>query len=319
MTSTKVDEYYSKKFPNDTRSEIQKNIDLLKAEHGDNVHLDAQTIMKTLVDPTTGLARPIKVVTGDPIATNGDVYKTFENYLVDLVDSYDPGTRFLTEVKIFDPKSNIAGSIDLLVIKSDGTVDIYDWKSQEIYGNQTDIKDYKIPAYQIQLSEYKRILQLYYGVQKFGKVRAIPIRTVFNVAGRGDNRELKGLKSIEIGNYNSALIADDKNYLLPVTLADEKTEDEGVDKLIKQLSKLHTVLLNKKVTPEELQRKREELAMVTKAIKGLQIKNSAVSFINLASSMIAKYQKLLAEDKITEKDVIESLRTLDIFAKRDSE
>lgn len=319
VTSTKVDDYYKKKFSNDMRSETQKNIDLLKAEYGDTIHLDGQTIMKTLADPATGLARPVKVVTGDPIATNADVYKTFESYLTDLVDSYEPGTRFLTEVKIFDPKENIAGSIDLLVIKPSGEVDIYDWKSQEIYGNQTEIKDYKVPAYQIQLSEYKRILQLYYGVQKFGKVRAIPIRTTFTVAGRGDNRELKGLKTIEIGNYNPALIADDKNYLLPVTLADERTEDEGVDKLIKQLSKLHTVLLDKKVTPEELQRKREELAMVTKAIKGLQLKNSAVSFINLASSMISKYKKLLADDKITEKDVIESLRTLDIFAKSDSD
>ena len=318
VTSMKVDAYYRGKFRIDTRSEAQKNIDLLKAEEGDNIHLDAQTIMASLTDPETGLKRDVKTLSSNPIATNAEVFTTFENYLTDLVNSYAPGARFLTEVKIFDPKQNMAGSIDLVVLLPDGSVDIYDWKSQEIYGNQTEIKDFKIPAYRIQLGEYKRILSVYYGINKFNKVRAIPIRTQFKVQGRGDNRELKGLKSIEIGNFNSALIPEDKNYLLPVTLVGEKTEDEGIDKLITQLSKLQTIVLDKKVKPEERQKKREELAMINKAIRGLQLKHSVNSFINLGTSMINKYRSALQEGKISVKDVIESLRTLDLFAASDS-
>lgn len=318
VTSMKVDSYYRGKFRIDTRSEAQKNIDLLKAEHGDSIHVDAQTILDSLVDPTTGLKRPVKTLSSTPIATNAEVYTALETYITDLVNSYSPGTRFMSEVKVFDPKQNMAGSIDLLVLLSDGSADMYDWKSQEIYGSQTEIKDFKIPAYRIQLGEYKRILSVYYGINKFNKVRAVPIRTQFKVQGRGDNRELKGLKSIEIGNFDPALIPEDKNYLLPITLAGEKTEDEGIDKLITQLSKLQTIILDKKVKPEERQRKREELAMISKAIRGLQLKNSVNSFINLGTAMISKYRSALQEGKISVKDVIDSLRTLDLFAGSDS-
>ena len=37
--------------------------------------------------------------------------------------------KILTEVQIYDPKKDKAGTIDMVVVYSDGSVSIYDWKN----------------------------------------------------------------------------------------------------------------------------------------------------------------------------------------------
>ena len=178
VTSFYVDKWLKKIFRSDQRSDKQKLIDLAKAEYGDIIHEQIKDIIDSWLNED-GTKRP----TQKPIEIkikNQAVYKGLNDYIQEVLNQYDNSTVFMTETKIFDQKTKIAGSIDLLAIQADGLVDIYDWKSQEIGKEQTDIKTYKEQMYRIQLENYRKILQLQYGFNKFGKIRAIPIRTAFS-------------------------------------------------------------------------------------------------------------------------------------------
>ncbi len=195
VTSVYVDAWLKKIFKTDNRSELQKMIDLAKAEFGDVIHEQIQDIIKSWTNPDG-----TKKASQDAIAptVSGPIYKVLNKFIQDVMNQYDEGTRFYSEVKIYDKKTKIAGSIDLLVIKPDGVVDIYDWKTQQIFKDQTDIKTYKEPMYRIQLENYRKILQLQYGFDKFDKIRAIPIATQFNMNKSGIQSMLLVLKLLMV-------------------------------------------------------------------------------------------------------------------------
>ena len=118
-----------------------------------------------------------------------DQYKTLYNGVKDIADQIkaaqkkiDPkGTvQVLTENTVFDPINDIAGSMDVFVVYSDGSVALYDWKFMTLTKDKngkiiSGPAFNKIDSYDIQISEYKRILKDVYGVTKFRESRIIPI------------------------------------------------------------------------------------------------------------------------------------------------
>jgi hypothetical protein len=314
VTSKYVDAWLKRKFPNDSRDETQKKIDLLKAEYGDLIHEIMQDIIDVYVDPKTHLIRSKPAASKNK---NSDtvIYKTLDRFVKDLILNYnEPGTKFMREVKIHDPIKDVAGSIDLLVITPEGTAHIYDWKSQEIKKNQNELTPYKEIMYRIQLQEYKKILQTHYDIKDFGVVRAIPIRVVYQYKGSGDTRTINGINKIEIGSFDTSKIPDDKNYLLPITLRDEKSDDMELSEYVKKLNSIMDILENKKYkTEDERRRKKIELAKYKNAVRDLQLRGDIRKFIELGNYEIGKYKKLISDKKLTEKDALESLEILSVF------
>ena len=311
VTSVYVDRWLKKIFRTDNRTEIQKKIDLMKAEFGDIVHEQIQDIVKSWTNPD-GTRKSSQ----DAITPNKGVGKAeftlLNNYISEILDQYDVGTRFFAEMKIFDKKTQIAGSIDLLVIEPDGTVEIYDWKTQEIFTDQTDIKTYKEPMYRIQLNAYRDILEAQYGFKKFGRIRAFPIATNFTYS-RGS---ISGLKSIEIGSLDLESIPEDKSYLLPVALRTESTGDSQLDNLIEKLYAIYDKIQNQKnrYTKEEVFKKREELSQFRTAIRDLQLRNKIERFVELGAVQIKKYTDELDNKTLRGGHIPEALSTLKVFS-----
>ena len=167
---------------------------------------------------------------------------------------------------------DLAGTIDLLAIKPDGKVNIYDWKFKSMDTNKfTDIPWYSVGSWNRQMAQYKQILQQSYKVasQDFEHTRMIPIQAVYT-EGSAKNNILPKLKEIKIGDVNVKNIEED--YLLPVPLEEEKTGSQKIDKLLEQLNNLYTKLSDKKVTTEEKKDKAEQLNALFKAIRQLQIR-----------------------------------------------
>ena len=314
VTSKYVDAWLKRKFPNDNRDETQKKIDLLKAEYGDIIHEIMQDIIDVYVDPKTHFVRNVPAASKSKYEGT-EPYNLFDKFVKDLIVNYnEPGAKFMREVKIHDPLKDVAGSIDLLIISADGTAHIYDWKSQEIAKDQTELKPYKEIMYRIQLQEYKKILQTHYDIKNFGLVRAIPIKVIYNYNGKRDNRTIDGINKVEIGSFNTSLIPDNKNYLLPVTLRDEKSEDIELSEYIKKLNSIMDILENKKYkTDEERKRKKIELVKYKNAVRDLQLRGDIRKFIELGNFEINKYKKLIKDKKLTEKDALESLEILSVF------
>ena len=313
VTSIKVDAYMKSIFPTDRRAERQKEIDLLKAEYGDLIHETIQDIIDSYVDPTTHLVRPVPAASKSKYA-NEAFYAKLDAYVQELISNFPAGSTFMREVKIYDPVQDMAGSIDFLIIEPDGTVNIYDWKSQEIGQYQTDVKTYKEKAYRIQLSEYKKILQTIYGFDKFGKMRAIPIKTVFNYTGKGQEKELSSLKEIEIGSVDPAYIPGDKNYLLPITLKEEAGEDEQLQKLLVKLGDVMERLEAKKFKGDEKLKREEELKNYRNAIRDLHLRGDIRTFVMLGTYEAEKYRSLINSNTLTPKDALESLAILGVFS-----
>src|SRR5574343_368027 len=312
VTSVEVDKWYRERFPNDNRSERQKNIDELKAGEGDKIHKDAQNIIERFIDINTGEVKPVLGPQG-PIATNQVVYNKLFDYIQHLVSSYEPRTKFMTEVRVYDSKKNLAGSIDLLVLKKDGSADIFDWKSQEINKGQTDLKWFKAPAYRIQLEAYKRILTQEYGITKFGKVRAIPIATSFAYVKQGGVFNPTHVNNVEIGSIDPRSIPEEQSYLLPVVAQAESTDDAKLDKLISQLNAIYEKISQKNFGNNR-NLKAEELNKIQKAIRDLQVKKDLSSFIENGKAEDKKYYDKLNDDSITSADILESQDILRVYA-----
>lgn len=307
VTSVYVDRWLKKIFRSDQRSDKQKLIDLAKAEYGDIIHEQIQDIVKSwLNEDGTKRATQMPI---DPVIKNAAVYKGLNEYMQEVLNQYDNSTVFMTEVKIFDQKTKIAGSIDLLAIQKDGLVDIYDWKSQEIGKEQTDIKTYKEQMYRIQLENYRKILQLQYGFQKFGRIRAIPIRTAFSFR----DGKLENIKGIEVGNIDATKIPDEKSYLLPVPLRTESTGDEQLDSLVEQLNGIYDKIQNTRYTKEEVYKKREELSQLRIAIRDLQLKGKVNRIIDLGLLEYKKYSEMLENKTFTGRDTQEAIKILEVF------
>ena len=307
VTSTYVDRWLKKIFRSDQRSDKQKLIDLNKAEFGDVIHEQIQNIVNswTYDDGTKRDTQgPINIIL--PAA----VYTRLNTYIQSVMAQYEPGTTFLAEVKVFDQKAKIGGSIDLLVVQPNGIVDIYDWKSQEVAKSQTDLKTYKETMYRIQLENYRKILQLQYGFQKFGKIRSIPMRTRFNIK----NGQIDTIKELEVGNVDPSLIPDEKSYLLPVTLRSESTGDTQLDDLLEKLNGIYDKIDKTRYTKEELYKKREELAQLRVAIRDLQLKNKIERLIELGLLEIKKYSEMLNDKTLSGKELQDAIKILEVFS-----
>ena len=314
VTSKYVDAWLKRKYPNDNRNETQKKLDLVKAEYGDIIHEMMEDIIDSYVDPETNLVRPLPIESENKNSTSVP-YKMLEKYIVDLIGEYNkPGTKFMREVKIYDPVKDVAGSIDLLIITPEGEASIYDWKSQEIAKDQTELKPYKEIMARIQLQEYKKILEAHYDIKSFNLVRAIPIKTSFKYKGSGNSRVIDSLTNLEIGSFDPSLIPDTKNYLLPITLRDEKTDDKELSSYIKKLNSVMDILENKKYkTDEERKRKKIELTKYKNAVRDLQLRGDVRKFIELGNFEINKYKKMISDNSILPKDALESLEILELF------
>jgi hypothetical protein len=80
---------------------------------------------------------------------------------------------FRTEWLVFDPEHKVAGSIDMVYMKPDGTLAIYDWKRieelktenrfQSGLGPISHLPDTNYWHYSLQLNVYRYILQKHYG------------------------------------------------------------------------------------------------------------------------------------------------------------
>ena len=101
---------------------------------------------------------------------------------------------FRTEWLVFDPEHKVAGSIDMIYMKPDGTLAIYDWKRieelktenrfQSGLGPVEHLPDTNYWHYSLQLNVYRYIIQKHYGyvVSELALVVLHPANTAWRVA-----------------------------------------------------------------------------------------------------------------------------------------
>ncbi len=277
-----VSDWYDRRFKaNDlTKSEFAKAVDDLKAEKGTAGHADIEHAFELFVD-ADGFLRP------EPLNDDGYVsqldpndrtmYETLKANLKERLNSFpkeNGGTRFMSEAIVYDPKRNLAGTIDFLAIEPDGKTNILDWKFMDLNVDKyEDIPWYKVNAWRVQMEQYKAILQNTYNVnpQDFKQTRMIPIKAFYS-QGNAKTGDLPKLQSIKIGDVSVKAIQDD--YLIPVGLEGEKTGNKKIDDLIEKLNSVYKQISEKKALPSEKLSKAEQLNALFTAIRQLQMKGN---------------------------------------------
>lgn len=179
-----------------------------------------------------------------------------------------------TENFVLDPSKDRGGSQDLTIVYSDGSVGIYDYKfinfkMQKIDGSfvvptNTEINFMKEKSYDLQLSEYKRILEEVYNVPKVRTTRILP----FNVQYKNVNGKYTGNLS-KLEGFN-----EDINYLMPIPVANELTDNDQVNDILEDLFKQKKALqLKVKSTfgTAFFERSKNELEKLRTSIKNLQV------------------------------------------------
>jgi len=293
-----VKDWYERRFKaNDlTKSDYQKAVDDLKAEKGTSGHADIEYAFSVFVDEN-GFLRDNPLDDSTYISqlnpANRDMYELLKNNLKDRLNSFPVGTRFMSEVMVYDAKRALAGTIDFLAITPDGKMNILDWKFMDLnIDKYEDVPWYKVNAWREQMEQYKLILQNVYGVkpQDFQQTRMIPIKAFYS-PGNAKLGVLPQLQSIKIGDVNVKNITDD--YLIPVGLEGESTGNKKIDALLDKLNSVYKRISDKTALPSEKLSKAEQLNALFTAMRQLQMKQNLKPLLRQANILNKEIQKTI--------------------------
>jgi hypothetical protein len=299
------------------RTDFQKKIDNQMRLWGSEGHSYIQGFLQSLIDPITGLRRETPVayapITDLPIK----VQTAIKDYVLDLVNSYKPGSRFLIEHKMVNRKDKIASTIDLTVFEPDEKVgfyqDTYDWKFTTVDKSQIspDVHFLKQDDWKKQMGYYTR-MAYNMGVKssQVRRSRMIPFIMNYTSEVKGDWDTPLKVKSIEVGKFDN--IKETKLYLMPVSIDDESTGNKKIDKLLESLRQEYNKLFKVQVSAEEKYAKTIRLQQISEAIRRLHMTlnfeplvNVMTSFLNHSKEIIDSFADInydtISEDQLREK------------------
>lgn len=204
---------------------------------------------KTQAISTNGQVDSFKEEGYDPSFTHADNLKLQEgakklfNYITktqdkinELTNNPDGKARLFLENLIYDPKKDMGGSIDLMVVYSDGSVSVYDYKFIQMKTTRENGKKViadqwigkgKEGAFNLQIGEYKRILSEYYGVENFRESRIIPAH--IEVQKDAQTKDLKQMLT------SVSILDPSVPQLLPIPVAGEQAQNKFAQDLIKDI------------------------------------------------------------------------------------
>lgn len=196
---------------------------------------------------------------------------TLTKYSVDLIKKIrvkDSKAVIRTEQSIYSKKQDKAGTMDLYVVYSDGTKEIYDFKSINFYESADkrvpkEVKEWKKDFYSEQLNGYRQILLDDYDAkpEDFTKLAIIPIDIQFFWDKDAKKYITTGFKTVDIG-YQTG-----KDYLKTLLSRFQLTGVQTIDDQLKSLFNRREVLQEALKTSPGNEKVRAEL-YGTKATPG---------------------------------------------------
>jgi hypothetical protein len=291
-----------------TKSEYKQLIDDEKALNGTKGHSDIEYAFSLFVDKDGNLRdEPLDdsgyVSQLDP--NNRDYYTLLRDNLQQRLNTFPTGTRFLSEMVVYDPKRGIAGTVDFLAITPDGKVNILDWKfiDVDIKRNKGKLPWYYTNSWRNQMGQYKLILKDAYGVdpKDFDQTRMVPIRARYSSINL-TTKEVPKILEIEIGDAVVENIT--KDYLLPLGLETETTGSKEIDDLLVKLNDEYKRLAEKGVTPSERLDKNEQLDILFTSIRQLQMRGNVAPLLTQVKVLNRQLSNLMTKynDKFKGKD-----------------
>ena len=235
---------------------------------------------------------------------DAEVYSKLEKYYTALIESRSKGGKNIlvfSEVRVYDPREQEAGTIDLLIVDEDGTGNIFDWKFMSVAEGQKDVQWYKQEAYNIQLKRYRDMLLANYGVKKIGMNRAVPILFQIKPLDKRVEGSKPTLTGINVGSVDTTKIEDLR--LVPISEKTESTGFESLDKFIKQLNSVLDKISSRNASSDEQREfKRERLTIVREAIRAAQGTMNIKPVIDVMLVMMKEGENLINDYNVIYKN-----------------
>ena len=229
---------------------VQAPNNKIKANGGTAVHATAEYYFNNLIlndtsglvnkdVATDGLKLPSNYLTNaQKVAIKEYVTAVYEE-IKEMQRSIDPKgvVNIIPEALLIDKASSIGGTVDLLVMFSDASISMYDFKTFTPYKEfksttsgdliANPIQDYKLKSWTHQIASYKKILTDVHGHSKFRHTRIIPIRVDYKAkeSKNLDDNLLPSIERLDVGPQASKFLEQ-----IPVTV--EQTEDKELNTLI---------------------------------------------------------------------------------------
>jgi len=216
ITKTKG-KYYNN---TETRTDIEKTKNKNQAVFGEKIHNDLMILMNKALGKTDNR----------PFMLNSAYHEKMQNFVDSIISQFNPDThQYYTEVNIHN--KNLAGTIDLLIVDSEGKANLFDYKSITGLLNNVNIGTNYTDKWYEQLIQYRKILTDY-GITKFGQTRVIPIAVNFSdkVTAKEGSDDFTSF-NIGTNTYEAEL-----TNLNPVPLPEERTGNKSVDSMIDRIN-----------------------------------------------------------------------------------
>lgn len=275
------------------------------AEYGSSLHSDIEHLIRAYTDKDGFIKTNSDGTLIDSPNMNPKIHreyhKAIDAWIRDMLNEYlsnpdTKGVRLMSEAVIYRPaiknKKDMAGTIDFLVVHPNGKVDILDWKSYHHMSQYNDVAWFKSRHVNIQIGEYKKILKDVYGVKEFGRTRGIPIALTL---GYDQPSKVWFVRDFNVGSYNSK--EEDRDYVLPIPTADERTGIKEIDALIDRLQDLLEHKRNETVLPSERDKRNLELNSLDSAIRKLQVKQQIEPTLFMIDRLVTKAEELIKKYK----------------------
>jgi len=269
------------------------------SKHGTNVHQALENIIKVEFngDNSVSYDADIKQI-GLP------THNRLKRYAKDFIRQFPPNTKFIPELRVFDPVTKEAGSVDLVAVLPNGQIEIFDWKAQDISQSTKDagtLPYFKQKNYEAQLEGYKQLITKQLGEANFGKVRVIPIQLNMDII-KDENDQIKDwrLKGVAMGSYSrkesgEVVAAADKEYLDPVPISSETTGNEVLDDLLEELQTIQDSISKNKES-DDVSSRNERIKQIAKSIRTIRNKKSLADLLDQAKADLKRVKDLLDSD-----------------------
>jgi len=310
---------FIKKVGKNKALEINNNpYNVIKKQHGTEGHKTLELISKAITsnNKKAGIEEARRL---SPQYTKGQFDKLQRavekvHRIAQETEDTIPGPKgkkptILLENTIVNSDSNptLAGSVDVLVIYSDNTAGIFDWKFITPqrdpyvtgYGASTRLAEFpfldKLDGYDIQIGHYKTMLTQNYNVSRIRQSRIVPIHVRFKYDKV--NKEFTNVVTL-------LQEGTDSQYLEHLPVANELTNIATIDKLIDQQirARRDKLISYQTARPQQRDKLKLQIDKLTQNIQSLQVRHDVATTIEAGVSLVNEVNNRIDENDEILKD-----------------
>lgn len=289
------------------KKKVQENIESIKTPEQDaynNVlkdlgtrgHADIDNIITRWKEKQTG-----QITTPQTNALPIADYVKLEKFIHRMLEKDGmKGAIIEQEIQTYNSKDR-GGTIDLLAIKDD-IANLYDFKFQTFRTNkdgkviQSEPDWKKMFGWNMQLSSYREDLKQL-GFVQFGEMRIIPIRLI-----------------IKDGKFEGLEIDEEKDYLQPIPVLEERTGITDLDSLIaKLLNEYEKLQKSTPTTDDGRELRKQRLASIRTSVREIQTKRTVNSILEFGRAELKRVAKILKAGDLNEQELREAEQYVTFF------